>query len=440
LVGEDFFQALRRTRGYGFKMSQLAILGGTPVRRHPFPHIGDASGRTLGAEELSLLREVIESGKLNRGQGTKVAQLEKEFASFYGAKHCVASTSGTAAIHVALGALNPEPGSEIITAPITDIGTVIPILLQNCIPVFADTDAETLNLDPRDLERKITDRTRAIIPVHLTGAPCDMDPIMQLAERYDLCVIEDCSQAYLTEYKGRRVGTIGHCGCFSLQQSKHITTGDGGLTITNDDRLAERMALFANKGWPHYGQGGRDYVMFGVNYRMTELQAAVALAQLAKLPGVVAARQQRARLLTSLIEGLPGLKTPRVPQGSTHTYWFYPLLLDQKVLGLSTDAFAKALSAEGIPASAHYIGKPIFLYDVLRHQTIYGSSHCPWECRAGGLRSDYVPGACPGSEKGLDDLIVLPMNERFTEDDVRDIAAAIRKVHAALPQLRERSQ
>jgi len=419
--------------------TSLALYGGSPIRTAPYPIVSNASGRTFGPEELSLLREVIESGSLNRGAGTKVAQLEKQFADFYGVAHCTASTSGTAAIHIALGAINPEPGDEIITAPITDMGTVIPILLQNCIPVFADVDPATFNLDPEDLRRKITDRTKAIIPIHLIGAPCDMDPIMSIAEQHHLFVIEDCSQAYLTEYKGKRVGTFGHFGCFSLQQSKHMSTGDGGLTITNDQALGERADLFANKGWPNYGHGGRDYVMFGVNYRMTELQAAVGLAQLAKLPDVVRARQERAALLTALIAEAPGLLTPAVPQGGTHTYWFYPLRVQQEVLGISTGLFARALSAEGIPASAHYIGKPIFLYDLLRNKRVYGSSHCPWDCPRSALREvSYEPGACPNTEKALDDLVVLPMNEKFTEQDVRDIAAAIHKVLEGLPELRQR--
>jgi len=420
-------------------MSALALYGGEPVRSQPFPTIANASGRTFGAEELALLREVIESGSLNRGHGRKVAQLEEEFAALYGVKHCTASTSGTAAIHVALGAINPEPGDEVITAPITDVGTVIPILLQNCIPVFADVDPATFNMDPEDLRRRITERTKVIIPVHLTGGPCDMDPIMKIAEEHHLYVIEDCSQAYLTEYKGKWVGTIGHFGCFSLQQSKHISTGDGGLTITNDDGLGERATLFANKGWPNYGSGGRDYVMFGCNYRMTELQGAVGLAQLTKLPDAVRARQERAALLTSLISGIPGVLTPAVPQGGVHTFWFYPLRVDQQVLGISTGLFAQALSEEGIPASAHYIGKPIFLYDLLRSKQVFGASHCPWDCPRRPVSTvRYEPGACPQTEKALDDLVVLPMNEKFTEQDVRDLAAGIHKVVEALPDLRQR--
>ncbi len=417
-------------------MGVLAINGGTPVRTRPFPNAYSASGRTLGAEELALLREVIESGALNRGAGKKVAQLEEKFAEYMDVAHCTASTSGTAAIHVALGALNPEPGDEIITCPITDMGTVIPILLQNAIPVFADMDRDSRCLDPEDVERRITDRTRAIIPVHLCGNATDMDPIMQLADKHGLAVIEDSSQAYGTLYKGKRVGTIGHIGTFSLQQGKHITTGDGGLTITNDEALGERADLFANKGWPNYGAGGRDYVCFGVNYRMTELQAAVALAQLDKLDWVVKQRVKFGDMLTEKITGIPGIEPPIVREGDRHTYWFYPLLINQEILGISTDRFVEALQKEGAPASAHYIGKPIFMYDLLREKRIYGTSNYPWSLQPAGREVRYEKGETPVTEKILDDMVVISINEKMTEEDVNDIAEAIHKVTDNLDELR----
>ncbi len=393
------------------------------VRTEPFP-----SNRDIGAEELEQLREVIESKQLNRGGGTKAKQLEEEFAQYMGARHCTASTSGTAAIHVALGALNLEPGSEVITAPITDMGTVIPILLQNCVPVFADVEHDTLNMDPDDLKRRITDRTRAIMPVHLTGDPCEMDPIMDLAQQHKLYVIEDCSQAYGTKYHGQQVGLIGDIGTFSLQQSKHITTGDGGLTVTNDDELGERCTLFANKGWPNYGKGDRDYVMFGVNYRMTELQAAVALAQLKKLDHITTTRSARGNRLTELISDLPGITPAVVREGNVHTYWYYPLLIDQERLGCTTDEFAAALRATGIPAGAHYIGQPIFMYDLLREKRVYGTSNYPWSLQPRGQEVRYEQGECPQTEAALDDLIVLHVYEWYGEKEVEDMAAGIRAV------------
>ncbi|MFB3881522.1 MAG: DegT/DnrJ/EryC1/StrS family aminotransferase [Armatimonadota bacterium] len=410
----------------------LAIRGGPPVRRRPFPTIDDSSGREIGDEELSLVAEVIRSGKLNRGVGEKVAQLEREFAEYMGAKHCTAVTSGTAALHTAIGAINPDPGDEIITGPITDIGGIFAILMANAVPVFADIDPITYGMEAADLERRITPRTKAIIPIHLMGNPCDMDPIMEVAERHGIPVIEDCAQAHNARCRGRKVGTIGHFGAFSLQQSKHMTTGDGGLLITNDDSLGERAALFANKGWPNYGAGGRNYVAFGTNYRMTELQAAVALAQLRKLDGIVARRVRAANTITNAIAGLPGVYPPTQYPGCEQVYWYYPLRVVEAELGVPLRDFAKALNAEGIPAGAGYIGKPIFMYDIIRGKQVYGKSHFPWDQQAPGREVRYEEGECPGCEQAIAEMVVLPCNECFTDEDARDIGAAVRKVALGL--------
>jgi len=223
--------------------SMLKILVPAPTgdRRAPF-----------GPEEFKLLREALLSQNLCCIDGTMVSGFEKEFATAYDSPYAVASTSGTAAIHVALGALDLNPCDEVITAPITDLGTVIPILSQNAIPVFADID-DSYNMDPADVERKITPRTRAIVVVHLFGNPCDMDAMVDIAKRHKIPLIEDCSQAHMAEYKGRYAGTLGDIGCFSFQQSKHMTTGDGGMTITGNKAYYERMKLFADKGYARKG-------------------------------------------------------------------------------------------------------------------------------------------------------------------------------------------
>jgi dTDP-4-amino-4,6-dideoxygalactose transaminase len=249
---------------------RLAIHGGEPVRKTPLP-----KERKVGEDELEELREVIESAWLFRWGGKKVEAFEKAFAERHGVRFAIACTSGTAAIHLAIAALQLDPGDEVITAPITDIGTVTPILKEGGIPIFADIDPETGNIDPESAEKLISPRTKAILVVHLAGNPCDMDAFMDIAKRHNLTLIEDCAQAHLAEYKGKLVGTIGQIGCFSLQQSKHITTGDGGVAITDDEELATKMALFMDKGWergamtPH-----RKYVMLGLNYRMNELTGA----------------------------------------------------------------------------------------------------------------------------------------------------------------------
>lgn len=410
-------------------MARLAIDGGEPVRATPLA----AAPREIGEPEWARLRRVFDAQVMNRWSGGKlVDELEAAFASFYGAKAAVASTSGTAAIHVAIGALNPEPGDEIITAPITDIGTVIPIIAQGAIPVFADVDLESLNMDPEDFERRITSRTRAVIPVHLGGTPCEMDRILDIARRRGLTVIEDCSQTYCASYKGRWVGTLGEVGCFSLQQSKHMTCGDGGITITDDEDLGELARKFGAKGRPIYTPDGtRHYHSFGFNYNMTELQAAVALGQLGRVEQVTSARTRSGELLTSLISGLPGVHPQHVPEDSHSTYWFYAMRLVEEEAGISARRFAECLRAEGIPCGANYIGKPIFLYESIRSKQVFGTSTYPWSLQDPAHAVRYEEGECPNTERALNEMLTLPMHESFTEQDVRDIAAAAEKVLAS---------
>ena len=403
--------------------SELAINGGEKVRTRPFP-----GGSKVGKEELKELIDVIDSGIMYRWSGTKVKQFEAEFASLLGVRHAVASTSGTAALHVAVGMVNPNPGDEIITAPITDIGTVIPILYQGAIPIFADVDPLTFTIDPKDAEGKITDKTRAIIVVHLAGSPCDMDAFMDLGRRHDLVVIEDCSQAHLSEYKGKLVGTVGHIGCFSLQQSKHMTTGDGGITVTDDEDFGLRGKLFADKGWHRDEFGPRRYTLLGLNYRMSELQGAVALAQVRKLRDVIARRRRNGDLLSALLHDAPGIRPQRLLPDCKHTYWHYELIVDQDA-GYTADDFARALSAEGVPAGAHYIGKPIFLcHEALAAKRIFGDSQYPFDHPNARPGIEYRPGDCPVCEDVLERLLIVSMSEFYTEDDVRDMAAAIVKV------------
>ncbi|MEM2325791.1 MAG: DegT/DnrJ/EryC1/StrS family aminotransferase [Candidatus Bathyarchaeia archaeon] len=404
-------------------MEELAINGGPKTRTRPLP-----SRRDIGAEELKEIIDVIWSGQLNRVGGTKVIAFEREFANLYGVKHAIASTSGTAAIHVALGAINPEPCSEIITGPISDIGSVIPILYQNCIPIFADIELGTYGLDPDDVERKITDRTVAVLAIHLFGLCGDMDRLSKICKEHGIYLIEDCSQAHLAEYKGRLAGTIGDFGCFSLQQSKQITCGDGGVTITNNDELADRARLFADKAWPRGGADDRGYLFLAMNYRMTELQGAVALAQVRKAKDIVARRRRAGDMLTKLLKEIEGVKPPEVPPGSAHSYWLYPFTIDREVLKVRPEEFARALSAEGIPASVGYIKKPLYLFKVLKEQVTYGSSHCPFDCPRYGRKIEYREGDCPNAERILKEIITIPINEFYTEEDINDIFRAISKV------------
>ena len=255
---------------------------GEERQRMRLPSDGDSSGRDLGRDELDRLREVIESGTLNCTKGRAVKEFEARFAKRYGVEFGRATTSGTASIHAAIAAVDPEPGDEIITSPITDIGALSPIIYQTAIPVFADVDPLTYNVTAETIAPRITRRTRAIIVTHLFGNPCDMGPILDLARKHELPVIEDAAQAYEAECDGQLVGTIGDFGCFSLQQGKHMTTGEGGIVITRNEKYWRRLWLFVDKAWG-YGDPAPDHYFLALNYRMTELQGAVALAQLEKL-------------------------------------------------------------------------------------------------------------------------------------------------------------
>jgi perosamine synthetase len=404
-------------------VEKLAIDGGEPVRTTPL-----TGGRKWGWPELREIIDVFESGKIFRYGGDKVEQFEREFAAAYGVAHACASTSGTAAIHVAVGMIDPNPGDEIITGPITDLGSVVPILYQGAIPIFADSDPETFCMDPADIERRITDKTVAIMVVHLFGNPCDMDAVMKIARRRNLPVIEDCSQAHRTEYKGRFVGTIGDIGAFSLQASKHITTGDGGMTITSNDAWAERGARFTDKGWNRTGWGPRAYLFLAPNYRMTELQGAVGVAQLRRLHDVVARRNHNGDRLTGSIGDVPGIRPQRVTPGGKHTYWLYGLAVE-KDAPYTAQQFAEAVTAEGIGAGAGYIGKPIFMCaEACCNQVTFGSSHHPYDHPNARPGISYDDDTCPVTTDLLTRMVTMSVSEFLTDSDVDDMARAVRKV------------
>ena len=301
---------------------KLAIAGGPKAKKRPY-----GTGRRYGKPELKLLAEAVESDSLFWLHGKKVARMCETFAKLIRVKHCTAVSSGTAAVHVALGAIGIRPGDEVITSPITDFGSVVGILYQNAIPIFADVDPHTYNMDPKSIEANITRKTRVILVVHLAGNPADMNAITKIARRHKLAVVEDCAQAYLTGYRGRFVGTLGRIGCFSLNNSKHISTGDGGMVVTNDDDLAERMEGFADKfywrikgrrieGLPHIPQ-------LAPNYHMTELQAAVAIAQIRKLKRICRRHHEIGDAYTKGLTGIPGIHPHEVVPGGHSTWWFY---------------------------------------------------------------------------------------------------------------------
>ncbi len=388
------------------------------------PSDQDATGRMFDAREVELLAECIHGGTLTSTKGAFVKTLEQRFADRIGVRHSHACSSGSAAIHTAIAAIDPEPGDEIVTTSITDMGALAPILYQGAIPVFADVDPHTLNVTAETLEPCISARTKAIVVTHLFGNPCVMEPIMQLAAKHGIPVIEDAAQAFLAQDAGRYVGSIGAIGCFSLQQGKHMTTGEGGLVSSHDDALARRMFLFINKAWG-YGDANPDHYFLALNYRMSELQGAVAVAQLDKLQQVVQLRIRAANEFASLIRGLPGIELPRVAPGAVHVYWKYCLTVDAKRIRGGAVGLAGELKQRGISSAPRYIQKPAFRCEIFAQQRTFGKSRFPFTL-ARPEAVDYDAARFPGTFTGLENVLVLPWNERYTQEHIEYIADAVR--------------
>ena len=395
------------------------------------PSDQDNSGRTLGTEEIALVTEAIRSGTLTSTKGTFVKALEQKFANLLGVKYAYACTSGSAAVHTAIAAIDPEPGDEIITTSITDMGALTPILYQGAIPRFADVDSRTWNVTAETIEKCITERTKAIIVTHLFGNPCNMTEIMALADSRNIPVIEDTAQAFLAKHGDRYVGAIGAIGCFSLQQGKHITTGEGGIVATNDDALARRLFLYINKAFG-YGDPKPDHYFIALNYRMNELTGAVALAQLGKLEGVVERRWTAAVKLTEKLQNIPGIETPHIDSNNVHVYWKYCLRVDGNVIKDGAVGLAKKLKEEkGIFSAPRYIQKPAFQCEIFEKQRTFGNSRFPFTL-AQPEAVDYTPALFPGTFEGLEKVLVLPWNEVYTDEHIDYIADAIKGAIAQL--------
>jgi perosamine synthetase len=412
-------------------MNHLAMNGGPKAIEEPLPSFRDHSGRSLGDEEIAELTDVIRSGALSFLTGRKTAAIERGFADLVGVREAVAVANGTAALHAAVIYLNPEPGDEIILSPVTDIGTAIPIMAQLAVPVFADVDPATQNVTAATIEACLTPRTRAIIVTHVFGAPADMDPIMELAERRGLFVIEDCAQAHLATYKGRICGTIGHLGCFSFQQSKHMTTGDGGMVVANEDkRFGRELRLCGDKGWPR-AKGGRDHLFLAPNYHMTELQAAVGLAQLKKLPAMVQARIDAADRLTARLAEVD-VEPAAILPNSRGVFFYYAFRLDPTGLRAPVKEVMRAMSAEGIDGFIGYPGPiPLYRYPVIRERLTFGSSGWPFTLPGVTRNWDYSDSLCPEAEKACAETICMWWSEGLTAVHADQIGDAIEKVVTA---------
>ena len=334
------------------KAGKLAILGGQAVRTKPWPSwpIWDKS-----AEESIL--SILRSGNWFRFQGTTVSEFEKKYAELIGAKRCVCTVNGTNALMTALHVLDIGVGNEVIVSPYTFIATYNVVINSCALPVFADTDPETFQINPDKIEERINERTKAILPVHILGLPANMDRINAIAKKHNLVVIEDACQAWMAEWRGKKCGTVGDLGCFSFQNSKHLPCGEGGAVVGNDDEIMDRCFSYHNCGRP-YGsvKGTSGYPITGTNFRMTEYQAAILLSQMKRLEEDTQTRNENARYLTSRIKDIPGIIPHKLYEGVTRAaYHLYPFRYKKEHFNnVPRSKFLAALEAEGVPCSGGY--------------------------------------------------------------------------------------
>lgn len=409
-------------------MAELALRGGQPVRTIPFP---DSIVHDEREEEQVL--EVVRSGNWGGGIGAKKnAALAELFARQQDAAYCIPVSSGTAALEVALEALGVGPGDEVIVPAYTWIATPLSALSIGALAVFADVDRATFNIDPADIERKITPRTRAIVPVHWGGRPCDLDAIIEIGTRHGIPILEDAAQAHGAKWRGRGVGAIGAAGTFSFQQSKTITAGEGGAITTNDAAIAERAASIANCGRIRPEDTHLTENPLGHNYRLNELSAALLLAQLSRLDELADRRDANARVLDTELGSIAGLRTrPRDERIDRSAQYLYLFRYDPTGFGgLSRDEFARAMQAEGIPCFA---GAGSLVY---RSPLLNATPRNTAALLLSDRPIDYRQTRCPEAERLAAEALYVPHRVLMgTSLDVADVIAAARKVQAHASEL-----
>jgi dTDP-4-amino-4,6-dideoxygalactose transaminase len=433
-------------------MSKLALLGGEPVRTRPFPRYN-----VVGPDEIEAVRRVMETGVLSKYLGAhhrdfmggpQVQAFEDEWAATFGSKHAIAVNSATSGLYAAIGAAGIGPGDEVIVPPLSMSATVTAAIIWGGIPVFADVDPDSCNLDPESVRAAITPRTRAITLVHLMGQPCDMAPIMEVAQAHGLTVIEDCAQSIHATYRGCESGTIGHVGVFSLNYHKHIHTGEGGICLTDDPRLAERLRMIRNHAEAVAGGKEPDDLtnMVGFNWRLGEIEAAIGRSLLPKARALVEGRRENVAYLESQVGNHPGMTWQNVRSGATHSYYLHALLCDEDVHGIPRDLMVRALRAELPPtegrdeADGALLGagyrRPLYLLPMFRDRIAIGRGGFPFRGSHVNREIRYGPGLCPVAERAASGMIVHEMyRQPMTRTDLDDVAAAFRKVADNLPAL-----
>ena len=398
-------------------MTTLALLGGDPVRGAPSP-----AGPVFAKQEETALLQALHSGQWGRNGGEQVERFERGFSRYQGAEHGIAVANGTLSLQIALIAAGVQPGDEVIVPPYTFLATASAVVTANARPVFVDVELDTFNISPAAIQAAITPRTRAVIPVHLGGLPVDLDAIDAIARRYNLVVIEDAAHAHGSEYRGRRVGALGHAGSFSFQSSKNLTSGEGGFITTNDADLAARCRSIHNCG-RRPGHAWYEHFTTAGNFRLGEFQAAVLNAQLARLDEQTLRRDQNGRFLADQLSRIPGIRPQAIPPDCTrHAFHLFCFRMLKQELGIPRELFLRALVAEGIPAAAGY---PWPLY---RQRLFLDREFGPY---SGCGDFDYRGTSCPTCETlcyeqagWLEHRILLG-----THQDMQDVVQAFQKVY-----------
>jgi dTDP-4-amino-4,6-dideoxygalactose transaminase len=407
-------------------MAHLALRGGKPVRTEPWPGwpVWDES-------EIRGLEEVVRSGQWFAPGGTRVKEFERRFAEYQDAKYGVALCNGTLALEMSLLALGVGAGDEVIIPAYTFVATATSVLRANAIPIPVDIHPDTWLIDPARVEKAVTERTKAIMPVHLSGAPAPMDDLRAIARRHNLRIVEDAAQAWGARWKGKGVGPIGDLGGFSFQMSKNITAGEGGIILTDDENLADTCRALIDCGRLP-GKSRHDCHILGINARLTEFQGAVLNAQLGRYPGLLAKRDESAEALVSAVKAQGLLRPIEPPPGTTaHARHFVMLKYDvAKFDGAPREMFLKALAAEGVSSAHAGYGKTVYQHPVL-HDKRVGSRGCPLTCPYYGKAVDYTQVECPVAEKVVsEEAIWIKQNVLLAGPKAMgDIAEAVDKIH-----------
>ncbi len=417
---------------------ELAILGGTPIRKTKFLY-----SAIFEEEEKEAILEVMENGELSGFYkdfegGKKVQDFQRKWANYFGSKNAIAVNSGTSALHVAIAASGIGPGDEVIVPAYSFTATASSVVMNNAIPIFCDIDPITFNIDVKKIEKLITDKTKAIIPVHLFGKPAEMDAIMDLSKKHGLIVIEDACQSPGTKYNGKFTGTIGHFGVFSTVETKNLVTGEGGMIVTNDDELAYKCKLVRNHGEAYMKGKPREYLsnMLGYNLRPLEIQAAVGIEQLKKIKRINRHKNKLANYLLDNLKGLTGILLPEKYNNLDIIHHLLCLQYDENETGVNKALYMEALQKEGIEVTAGY-PHPMYMNPIFQEKIAYGAQGCPFTCSFYGKEVNYQAGICPESELVCDKAIFIThIRHPNVIEDMKDIVEGFKKVNNSLEKLR----